>query len=164
MSKLLDDPMLLAQVAGSGLTLFAGIAAWISAAAARRAAAATERASQVHMLSELLDAYASPEMLTAMMVLRSWFSEHGPRSADEFRMLRQDNYPVIEHIDLARRRVSHFFHKVCALRTAGYMDETAVRMVATKGQVAFFREVIEPLEAAIATNYDRSCFEYLAGC
>ena len=96
-----------------------------------------------------------------MMTLRSWFSKQGQRSADEFRRLRQDDYPSIKDIDIARRRVSHFFQKVHALHTAGHLDEPTVRIAATKGQVEFFREIIEPLEAAIGVNYDRSSFEGL---
>ncbi len=161
MSKLLDDPTLLAQAAGSAFTLFAGIAAWFSAAAARRAAAATERATQVQTLSALLDAYASPEMLAAMMTLMSWFSENRERSADEFRRLRQDDYSAIKDVDLARRRVSHFFQKVYTLHAAGFLDEASVRIAATRGQVEFFRQRIEPLEAAISANYDRSSFDCL---
>jgi hypothetical protein len=57
--------------------------------------------------------------------------------------------------------VSHFFQKIYSLHTMGYLDEPALRMAATKGQVEFFREVIEPLEAAIDANYDRSSFEGL---
>ena len=161
MQNLLADPVFLAQAAGSVFTFFAGIAAWLSAAAARRAAVATERATQAQLLTSLLDAYSSPEMLSAMMQLRSWFTKHGKRAADEFRRLRQDDYASIKEVDLARRRVSHFFQKVYSLHISGYLDEPTVRIAATKGQVEFFREIVEPLEAAIGANYDRSSFEGL---
>ena len=161
MAKILDDPQLLVQAIGSALTFFTGVAAWISAVAARRAAVATERAMQLQLLNSLLDAYSAPEMLNAMMQLRSWFTKHGKRAADEFRRLRQDDYAAIKEIDLARRRVSHFFQKIHSLHVAGLLDEPTVRMAATKGQVEFFREIIEPLEAAIGLNYDSSSFESL---
>ncbi len=41
------------------------------------------------------------------------------------------------------------------------MDESVVRSVATRGQVEFYREVLEPLELAVNPDYDRSSFEGL---
>lgn len=157
----LTDPMLVVQVVGSAFSLLAGIAAWLSAAAAKRAAVATERATQAQLLNSLLDAYSSSEMLSSMMTLRAWGTKHGKHAADEFRRLRQEDYPSIQDVDFARRRVSHFFQKIYALHAAGHLDEPSVRLAAPRGQVDFFREIIEPLEAAISVNYDRSSFDGL---
>ena len=152
-----------ASVAGSFFTLLAAIAAWRSATAADRGAEATAKATKTQLLVSLLNSYSSDEMLDAMLILRAWTNSHGERSADQFRRLRQDDYANIRSVDQARRRASHFFQNIYTLRTAGFLEDSDVRLVATKGQVEFFREVIEPLEAAIGANYDRSSFEYFGG-
>jgi hypothetical protein len=139
----------------------AAVAAVFAAAAAWRAARATRQTTQAQLLSSLLDDYAGDEMLKAMVTLRRWKQDHGDQFADEFRSLRQKNYSEVEKVDHARRRVSHYFQKIHTLHTAGLMDEHLVRKAATEGQVKFFREVVEPLEAAFNPKYDRSSFKYL---
>jgi hypothetical protein len=46
-------------------------------------------------------------------------------------------------------------------RTSKFLGESGVRAVATKAKIEFYREVIEPLEAAISADYDRSSFDDL---
>ena len=154
---------LILQIFANGIALASAIAAFLSARASKHAAVETRLAARASLTSEILDAYASPEILSAMVSLRRWFSKHGTRSADEFRRLRQDEYELVRDVDQARRRVSHLFGKIHTLYRLGFIDELTVRAVATRGQVAFFRGVIEPLEAAIGVDYDRSSFDSLGG-
>jgi hypothetical protein len=151
----------LVQIGATVIALATAIASFIAAQAAKSAATQTRRATQAQLVSTLLDSYASPEMLDAMISLRTWVGKNGTLHADEFRRLRRDDYDLVRGVDLARRRVSHFFQKIDALHTLGFLDEPTVRAVATRGQVAFFREVVEPLEAAITVSYDRTSFDRL---
>ncbi len=69
----------------------------------------------------------------------------------------------VSSLDQGRRQVSHYFQKVHTLRSSGLIDDSYVRTVATKGQVEFYREILEPLEAALNPEYDRSSFDSLGG-
>jgi len=96
-----------------------------------------------------------------MICLREWFFKHGQKAAEEFGRLRQEDYAAITEVDQARRRISHFFQKIYVLHNSGYLDEIAVRTIATKEMVSFLRDLIEPLEAAIGADYDQSSFSFL---
>lgn len=143
------------------IALITAIAAWLSARAAKRAATETQKATQASLTGNLLDAYSSQEMLDALLQLKSFKDSYGDNFADEFRHLRIRDYNAISEVDHARRRVSHFFSKIHTLKKLDYLDQQAVKAVATKGQVEFFRQVVEPLEAALNVDYDHSAFESL---
>jgi hypothetical protein len=149
------------QVLANGIALASAIAAFLSARASREAATETRLAARATLTNAILDSYGSPEVLGAVISLRAWVSKHGTRSPEEFRRLRVDDYELIRDLDQARRRVSQLFKRIYTLYTLGFLDESAVRAVVSRGQVAFFREVVEPLEAAIATDYDRASFDGL---
>jgi hypothetical protein len=143
------------------ILFFTVIATWRSARAAKRAATETQKATQASLIANLLDDYSSPEMLDAMLRLDEFKNLHGENFADEFRRLRIDNYDLIHQVDHGHRRVSHFFNKIYILKKLEYLNDNAVKEVATKGQVEFFRNLVEPLEAALNVDYDRSAFESL---
>jgi len=139
------------------IVLFTAVAAFGAWWAAR----ATHIATQAQLLRTLLDDYSNHEMLDAMLKLRRWKQKCGSGFADEFRVLRQNKYDDIIDLDRARRRVSHHFAKICTLHNAGLCNERLVRVLAVKEQVEFYREIVEPLEAALNSNYDKQCFDYL---
>ena len=143
------------------ILFFTAMATWLSARAAKRAATETQKATKASLIASLLDAYSSSEMLVAMLRLNDFKTRHGGNFADVFRRLRTDDYDSIRKVDHARRRVSHFFNKIHTLKKLEYLNDDAVKEVATKGQVEFFRHVVEPLEGALNANYDRSAFESL---
>jgi hypothetical protein len=143
------------------VSLVTAIAAWLSAHAAMRAATETKKATHASLIANLLDAYSSPEMLDALLKLNDFKAHYGDNYANEFRRLRIEAYDDIREVDHARRRVSHFFNKIHTLKKLRHLDLPEVKEVATKGQVEFFRQVVEPLEAALNADYDRSAFESL---
>ena len=159
MSKVDSDTVL--NVILNVLTLATAVAAWVSAHQAKRAVRETHRDTQAQLVASLLDAYASEEMLDACVELERWRSKEGARFAEKFRKLRIEDYDNIRQLDRARRRVSHYFQKVCTLYTSGLLDETLVRIAASRQQVMFYREVLEPLEAAVSPEYDSSSFDTL---
>jgi hypothetical protein len=149
------------QISAIGLALLSAVAAFWAAREARQSAIETRRATQAALISELLDSYASPEMLEAMILLRRFYEEDRGNFAERFRNLRSSDWLKVKDIDHSRRRVSHFFGKIYRLWAAGLIEEQLVRVVATEEQVQFFREVLEPLEAALSIDYDRRAFEQL---
>ena len=132
-----------------------------SASAAERAATETMKATQASLIASFFDAYSSPEMLDAMLLLRDFKTCHGDEFADVFRRLRIDDYDSIREVDHARRRVTHHFLKIHTLMKLEYINSNEANEVATKGQVEFFLYVLEPLEEAVNHDYDRSAFESL---
>jgi len=143
------------------LTLAATIAAGVSALQAKRAVQETHKSMQTQSVASLLDAYASQEMLDALLKLRCWEEGKGARFAEEFRRRRTEEYESVKELDQARRRVSHHFQKIYILYSSGLLDENMVRLVAVKQQVLFYRQVVEPLEEAIGRGHDSSSFDAL---
>lgn len=137
------------------------IGTWLSARSAKKAAVETRNATQASLIAKIMDDYSAPEMIDALHLLDRFKTDHGSDYAYEFRNLRKNNYDSIRQIDHARRRVSHFYSKIYVLKKLKYINDEAVKEIATKGQVKYFRHVVEPLEAVINQDYDRSAFESL---
>lgn len=143
------------------ILFFTVIATWHSANSAKKAASETRKATQASLIADIMYYYSSSEMLDAMLLLDGFKDQHKENYADEFRNLRKSDYNSIRTIDHARRRVSHFFTKIHVLKKLDFLDDDVVKEIATKGQVEYLRTVVEPLEAALNADYDRSAFESL---
>jgi len=133
----------------------AAIAAW-------RSARATEKTGLAQILMKITDAYSSPEMLSGMLNLRKWQKEHPGDFAAKFAEMRndKDEYAKIKNLDEDRRRYSHHFYKIWLLSDRGLVNKSFVKKVATREQVDFLLEVIEPLELEINPKYDHSTFDF----
>ena len=142
--------------------LLTAVAAWRSASASRRAVGETRVATTAQIMSSLLDEYQSDAMSKAMTGLRQFERSHRPVFQDHFLDLLQRSPDSYRPLDAKRRRVAHYFDKIYRLQRAEYIDDTFVRTVVGRDQVEFFLEVIEPLEKAVKSDYDKSAFEYFA--
>jgi hypothetical protein len=143
--------------------LGAAIAAFLSARATERGAEETRNNTTAQLFSSLLESYATDEMLDSMNSLQEYRKKEGSAFAKKFAKLRISDYGKIKKLDHARRRISHYFNKVYVLYTEGLIDKKMVCGVVNKEQIRFYREVIEPLEAAINEEYDQSRFDTLGG-
>jgi len=137
--------------------------ATIAAGAACWSAHLTRKATEGQFLKALFDDYAREDILDGMLNLHRWKAEHGNEFSEEFRKRRQKDYESVRVQDEARRRLSHHFQKIYALKNVGVIRDRVVMALATKVQVRFYREVIEPLEEALNPSYDTDSFEYLGG-
>jgi hypothetical protein len=139
------------------IACIAAVLSFLSAIYTRMAARETQRAAEGQLVNALLESYSSSPMLSYILLTRKWVTTSG---ADEFRKLRQENYHSVRDVDEGRRIVAHFFQRVYTLHASGFLTERAVRAIVTKGQAELFAEIIEPLEAAIGADYDRSSFDF----
>ena len=149
------------NVLGVLIAMVAAVAAWKSASAASQAAQVTRDTSVAQLMAGLMAEYSSEKMLGAMITLRRFQSEHGIEFAAKFRQKRQSDYDTVAFVDKARRRVSHYFQRVVEIYDLGFLNRSSLERLATKGQIEFFLEVIEPLEEAITTDYDDRAFRFL---
>jgi hypothetical protein len=138
------------------------IIAAVAAIAACLSAKATKKTSLAQILMQITDAYSSPEMLSGMLNLRNWQNEHPNDFSTKFAEMRndKDEYAKIQNLDEDRRRYSHHFYKIWLLSDRGLVNKGFVKKVATREQVDFLLEVIEPLELAINPKYDHSTFDF----
>ena len=138
------------------------IIAALAAVAAWRSARATEKTGLAQILTQITDAYSSPEMLSGMLNLRKWQNEHPKDFATKFAEMRndKDEYAKIKNLDEDRRRYSHHFYKIWLLLDRGLVNKSFVKKVAPREQVDFLLEVIKPLERAINPKYDHSTFDF----
>ncbi len=138
-------------------TSVTAIAASVAAIASWRSVQETRKVAQSQLINSLLDDYASDAMADAMAELRGRKTRYGRDYTAEFRKRRSEE-PNWEH---SRRRVAHYFQKVAAMYDKGLLDKKLARIVATKKQVKFYKEVIEPLEAVVDPDYGHSSFDVL---
>jgi hypothetical protein len=140
----------------------ATIAAAFAAFFAHRSAKETRDAAQAQLMASLFDAWRDPAMLDAALQLVRWKELRGDQFAEVFRRLRIEQNEQVRPIDHARRLVSHHFQKIYSMSKEALLDPRVLRQVADKGQVELYCSMVEPLEAAVRADYDRSSFEYLA--
>ena len=141
-------------------TVIAGIAAWVSKQSwdiARRAADDARKGAHATILSGLIDEYKAPEMHDAMAMLREYTARSG-LVTEKFSQDLQREFGSVSPSNAARRRVSTYFDKVWAVHKI--LGDEHLDLCMTKGQVEFYREVIEPLEAALNIKYNREPFEW----
>ena len=115
------------------------------------------QSTQAQIIMSLLDDYASIEMRDAINELRRRKTQYANDYMAAFNSRRGEE----PDWDRARRCVAHYYQKVAAMFDMGLLDKKFARVVATKEQVEFYREMIEPLEAVINPNYGPSSFNVL---
>jgi len=95
-------------------------------------------------------------MLASMKELRAWQQQRPKGFAETFKNLlknagRSDQEEKLaNNLDLDRRRVSHFFHKLEALCEGGVLDEEFVEKEWSYSTYTFISDVIIPMEKAKA--------------
>jgi len=148
--------------AGLGVVALAtAIAAGVSAKEAAHSARETHRSTQAQLLSGLLDDYASQDMQDAINLLRRWREKHGETFAQDFGKLHGRPVRIGRALDHARRRVAHYFEKVCELYNRHFIDADVLEAAAGRDQAGIHLDLIEPMEAVIRADYDRTSFQTL---
>jgi hypothetical protein len=144
------------------LTLRIAIDTNQSAHAARDAANEARRAVQAQILSSLLDEYKSVEMRRAIRTLSDWYDGQHGQLADTLRMFNQKEADIPVELDEARRCVSHHIQKITIMWLRSDLLDNNIAMAALdRGKVQIYRELVEPLEWAITSSYNRTSFETL---
>ena len=142
------------------------VAIWsaLSAHASKRISERAEknalRGSQATIISGLLDAFSSLEMYEAMVLLREYTLKHPVPFTAKFKDDVKSEIGKPSAINSARRLVSTHFDKVWVMCRHGIFEDEQLRLCLTKGQVEFYREVIEPLECVLNMDYSREPFEF----
>lgn len=131
----------LVEITGVVVATLATVAAFWAASEARRAA-------QSQLVVSLVTHYASRDMLEAIVKAKAWDGKERILEGGEF--------------DVARRVVSHHYQHIASLGEAGFLSRKLLHIVTTQEGVAFFWDVIQPMERHINSEYNRRPFEYLA--
>jgi hypothetical protein len=144
------------------LLVISALAAAFSAYFAQRSVKSIWMASQAQLVSTLLDSWASKDMLDACIELTAWKKDHGESFAEDFKRLRCGEYDSVRLIDHARRLISHHFQKVYTLGKERLLEKRLVLNVVDEWQANLYCTIVEPLEAAVRPDYDKSSFVYFA--
>lgn len=107
---------------------------------------------------QIMATYSSPEMFDAMKNLR-WHQEHTPDFATRFGSGKDLNSATIGKVDLDRRLVAHYFHRLRLLLDTKLVDEKFITKVVTRDQLEFLLEIVEPLDRARHPDYDTSTYD-----
>jgi|SRR5579859_7156277 len=144
------------------IALATAVAAWRSATEARKATEQTRRGVQASIVSALMDQHSSGKTLAAHELLRQWVDTHGDDFAAEFKRLRDLKSTDIGSVDAARRRLAHYLRKVHRLQYYKLLDEDLIEAVMPRATAEFCLDFIEPLEAAVRSNYEKDTFAWAA--
>ena len=147
--------ILLVSVIVAAIAAIAAIAAW-------RAAKASEKANWAQIAIQITNTYSSPEMFESIKRLYDFKRKWEPDFGLIFEQLLQDQNQDPKYttqIDSGRRRVSHYFHQIRALLDCGVVNEDFVLKLIKNDQIDTLLDVVEPLEAAKNSEYDRSIFK-----
>jgi len=155
LSLALQSCICLAAFIAAGGTVWAAWIARRSAGAAERSASGAEsaaketsKAAQAQLLASLLDSYARPEFSDAIRELKDWKRVQETRFAEKFRQLKIDDYDQVAKVDNARRLLAHYFQKVWALHSLGYISEAVVKQAVSENQANLLQEYVDPLDWA----------------
>ena len=115
------------------------------------------------LVIDITNEYASREMLDAILLLRDWErkhqgSEHG--FAEVFADLRQSDYESVKDVDLARRKLSHFYSRLHLLHKNRVASGKEILDIIPAGKIAVLFELIEPRERTMGINYDTEKFSF----
>src|SRR5262245_28152847 len=146
--------------------LFAAVAAWASMASARR----LRKAQEAEALTKLAQAFGAPDMVEAQATLLAWKERHGESFAAEYG--RRAHAPApdaapalldeeILRVHAARRLVAHHYQLVDYLTDSrdGLVRPALLWRLVAADQAQFYREIIEPMEAALNEKYEHKSFD-----
>jgi hypothetical protein len=120
----------------------AALGAWVAAWATRRAAAA-------HIVFEMLNEYARPEMSEALERLKSWRAQHGDEFASDWELAMAKGEPDASLVDHARRRVLAYFRNADELWQKRLISSSTARAAVDRPGLAVLIHVCAPLERRV---------------
>ena len=142
-----------AMSASDWIQLFIGVVlvgtAWLirrSVVETARAADATQKGAWGQLLADLADQYAQEEMRSDMVYLKTWASLPGSMQLHKEAASSQKLYIVPDRVHRARRRFSHFFHKIRHLHDANIISPALVKSYVSEAMLEYLFQIIEPLE------------------
>jgi hypothetical protein len=146
--------------------LSAAVAAWASMLSARR----LRRTQEAQALITLAQAFGSPEMTEAHATLLAWKQKHGENFAADYAGRLQALAPDAAAVPLdeeilavhaARRLVAHHYQVVDYLTDSkdGAVRPAFIWRLVAADQAQFYREIIEPMEAALNDKYEHKSFD-----
>jgi hypothetical protein len=133
--------------------LAAGFAGW-SALETRRSAEEANKGTRASVWLQVLNEYGTPEMFAAMNELRRWQKERPNDFAVAFKTLLMKQRRTsqeerrVASLDLARRRVFHFFGKLKVLYEGGLIEKQFLQQEWTSNTYEFIADVLIPIEQA----------------
>jgi hypothetical protein len=159
--------MLWSAVAATGSAIAAAVSACFSSRSSRIAADAARtgaNAAASTLILKFRDQYASNVMLFDLRNLRAWHDKYGSQFAETWRQKLKDDKEddkEAQIVDRARRRVTSFFHNIIDLHDAGLVPEHVEKLLLDFDGFDLLYGVVEPLEKANNTDYDKARFDKL---
>jgi hypothetical protein len=117
------------------------------------------------LVLDITKEYASEEMLNGILLIRKWEQENKEvekNFAEEFGKIRKSDYQKIKALDIARRKIAHYFGRIYLLKKNGVIKNKEIMKIISTGQIEILIDLIEPLEESIDSNYNKSIFNFFA--
>ncbi|MCI0560628.1 MAG: hypothetical protein MN733_19245, partial [Nitrososphaera sp.] len=124
------------------------------------AALSSEKISKAQIVLTFRQEYASTDMYDALGRIRVWWENEGKKGEVALLDMQPDNLP--RQLDLDRRRVSHWFQSISAMKKEKILDDAFIRLVVSEEQVQKWISDVEPLECVKNPGYDKQVFNTLS--
>lgn len=122
---------------------------------------ASTNLAEGQLVNDFLKQYSDKSMLEALRVLDTWQKEQGIDFDEKWiQLLRQGDSKALE-VDVARRKVSHYFQNALSLYEKGYASARFMEIICGHSGIDIFYKIVEPLERAQDREYDKKPFAKL---
>jgi hypothetical protein len=149
--------MLGSAVAAAASAIAAAVSACFSSRSSRTAADTAATA----LILKFRDQYASNEMFVDLLNLRAWYDKHGSQFEQTWKEKLEQGDKEALIVNASRRRVSSFFSNIAYLHNARLVPKQTEKLLTDFAGIDLFYGVVEPLEAALGPNYDKTPFQSL---
>lgn len=144
----ISENALLLSVLGTFLTALATL---VIAHQTRKAAKATETATQAQLLLKFLDEYRSIEMLYSLETLRKWKDDY-PENFNNYRLLL--NSSEKDTVNKSRRKLKSYFFNALDLYEAKLANDQFMKSVCGVREIDLLFDIVEPIEYSLAEYID----------
>ncbi len=150
------DPLLLI---GLLVQLVIAIFTAVAAFAAARSARSSQEMTQGQIALTFRHDYSRDDMYEAFGIIDDWWRDNESASEDVLVELQGSRLP--KELDLARRRISHWFENINVMKKERILNGRFVRAVVSEEQVRYWITKVEPLECAKNSGYNQQVFSDL---
>jgi hypothetical protein len=141
--------------------LVAAIVAAISACFSWRSSRTAANAAATTLILKFRNQYASDEMFTDLLNLKTWHDKHSPKFAETWgQKLKQGDTEALI-VNASRRRVTSFFSDIIDLHDTGLVPKRIEKLLTDFAGFDLLYTVVEPLEHELNPSYDKARFARL---
>jgi hypothetical protein len=142
------------------LKAIGGLAAFVAAFISWRALVSTQKNSEAGLVLEFLKEYSSAEMSESLRMLRKYKENYGDNFETKWLADLRAGKEDAQAVDLARRKVSHYFQRGHSLYSSDYVKIKFIETTMFVDGLGIFLEINKPLEIVLGASPTQGVFAF----